>query len=141
MSGNQEFLASVPLFQSLSKKDLDRLNTVARERTFPAGSEIVKEGEAGVGFFIIMSGRAVVRHGGQSGAEIKAGQYFGEIALLDDQRRTASIYAAEDTRCLMLTRWDFLAEVRSDPELAIELLKVLIRRIRDLEAQSSPTTQ
>lgn len=88
-----------------------------------------------------MSGRAEVRHGGQRAGEIKAGQYFGEIALLDDQRRTASIYAVEDTRCLMLTRWDFLAEVRSDPELAIELLKVLIRRIRDLEAQSSPTTQ
>jgi CRP/FNR family transcriptional regulator, cyclic AMP receptor protein len=139
MASNQEFFASVPLFRGLTKKDLDRLDTVAYERDFPVGAEFVKEGEAGVGFFMIVRGRAEVRRGDHVLAELKPGSYFGEMSLLDDQRRSASVRAIEATHCLGLSRWDFLAEIRSNPDLAVELLKSLSRRIRALEEDLEPT--
>lgn len=141
MSGHQDLLASVPIFGKLPRKTLDRLDRLMVERSFPAGSEIVKEGDEGAGFFLITSGSADVRHGSEHLASLKAGDYFGEMALLDGHRRSASIDAVETVNCLVLTRWDFVAEVRSNPDLAIELLEGLSMRLRAVEAHQAAQTQ
>lgn len=83
MSGNQELLASVPLFAKLPKETIERLDRLLVERRFPAGSDIVSEGDAAVGFFLIKDGAANVRHGDHTQNVLKAGDYFGEMALLD----------------------------------------------------------
>ena len=135
MSGNRELLASVPLFAKLPKKTIERLDRIAVEREFPAGTEMVKEGEAGVGFFLIVDGVAEVRHA-QSTSPVRtliARDFFGDMSLLDGHPRSATVAAIAPTRCLVMTRWDFLAEVRQNPEVAIELLETLSLRVRELE--------
>lgn len=135
MSGNQNLLTSVPLFAKLPKKTIDRLDRLMVEREFPAGAEMVSEGEAGVSFFLIKSGKAEVIHGQQNLRTLGPGEYFGEMTLLDGRRRSATVRAVEPTDCLILTRWDFTSEVRSNPDLALELLEGISVRLRDVEEQ------
>jgi CRP-like cAMP-binding protein len=133
MAGDQELLASVPLFAKLNRKTLDRLDRILVEREFTAGREIVTEGDVGAGFFLIKDGSVDVVRGENTLAHLKKGGYFGDMALLDGRPRSATVRAVEDTTCLVMTRWDFLAEVRSNPDIAIELLEQLSLIVRDLE--------
>ena len=135
MSDHDQLLSSVPLFANLPKETLDRLGRIFVERQFPAGAEIVKEGEVGAGFFLIKDGLVEVVSGpGQSSrGTFKKGEYFGDMALLDGKPRSATVRAVEPTTCLVMTRWDFVAEVRQNPDLALELLEEMSRRIRALE--------
>lgn len=135
MADHQEALANVPLFAKLPKKSLNRLSRIVVERSYPAGSVIVREGEAGMGFFLIEKGAVDIVHGPEEKAvnTLKQGEYFGEMALLDGHPRSATVRAVDETTCLVLPRWEFLAEVRNDAEMAIDILEVLSLRIRDLE--------
>ncbi|MCS6847048.1 MAG: cyclic nucleotide-binding domain-containing protein, partial [Anaerolineae bacterium] len=105
------------------------------EREYPAGHAIVTQGAGGEGFFIIASGRAEAIRERADGSKALVNtfgptDFFGELALLDDGLRTASVVTTEPTRCLVLTRWDFLAALREDPEMAITVLQELARRFR-----------
>jgi len=111
MAGHQELLASVPLFAKLNRKTLDRLDRIMVQREFPAGKDIVTEGDTGAGFFLIENGKVEVIHGSTLLATLGKGDYFGEMAMLDGRPRVASVRAVETTTCLVMTRWDFLAEV------------------------------
>ena len=135
MSNHRDLLASIPLFADLPAETLDRIGQLAVERTYPTGADVVTQGERGVGFFVVVDGSVnVVRQPGDTQiATLRAGDFFGEMALLDGHLRSASVRAAEPTTCLVLPRWDFLSEVRHNPELAIALLEVLSMRIRKLE--------
>ena len=135
MAGRVELLRCVPLFATLPKKTIERLDRIMVERRFPAGADIVKEGEGGIGFFLIVEGAVeVVRGQGATPlARFKKGDYFGEMALLDGHPRSATVRALEPTRCLVLPRWDFLAELRTNADAAIELLEVMSMRVRELE--------
>jgi CRP/FNR family transcriptional regulator len=135
MSNHLDLLKTVPLFANLPPDALERIDTLAVERGYPAGADVVTQGERAVGFFVVVDGSvAVVREPGATQiATLKAGDFFGEMALLDGQLRSASVRAAEPTTCLVLPRWDFLSEVRHNPELAIALLQLLSQRIRRLE--------
>jgi CRP-like cAMP-binding protein len=132
-----ELLESVPLFAGLPSDTLRRLDAEMVERHFPAGADIVTEDKGGVAFFVIVDGRAEVRHG--EGATpvraLKRGDCFGEIAVIDGRARSATVRAAVPTTCLALASWDFMAEVRSNNNLAVHLLKVMTARVRDLEAR------
>ncbi len=136
----EETLAQVPLFSQLSRKDLKRLAKGTVSRHSSRGEVIVKEGERAVAFYLILSGRVEVVKGAD-GASPKVlsslghGDFFGEMALLDGYMRSASVRALEDTECLVLSRWDFMAELRSSPYIAVQMLPVLSRRLRDAEAQ------
>ncbi len=134
MSSVQRSLTSVPLFEKLPPASLRRLEALASVREFPAETEIVKEGDAGVGFFLIVDGTAEAVHGATVLRALRPGDYFGEMALLDGERRSATVRAKTPVRCIVLTRWDFLAEVRSNPDLAVGLLETLSRRLRTAEA-------
>ncbi len=137
MTGHHDLLASVPLFSRLPRETIDDLARGAVERQYAPGVEIVTEGESGIGFFLIVDGTAEVLHG-HDGAPVSTlgpGAYFGEMALVDGQRRSATVRAATPLTCLALTRWDFLAVVRSDADLAVELLEQMSRRVRAAEAR------
>jgi CRP-like cAMP-binding protein len=135
---HEESLAAVPLFSRLPRKDLSRLGRAVVERKYKKGETIVKEGEQAVAFFIIVGGKAeVVRSANtkksQHLAELGAGQFFGEMALLDGLPRVSTVRATEETSCLVLSRWDFVAELRTNPHIAVEMLPILSRRLREVE--------
>ncbi|MBA4180183.1 MAG: hypothetical protein C0506_06290 [Anaerolinea sp.] len=128
-------LAGVPIFRDLNKKALERVEKLARERSYGAGDVIVKEGDEGVGFFLITSGKVAVTKDGHDLNTLRAGDFFGEMALLDNYRRSATVKALEPTECLAMLRSDFIAELRANADLAIEMLQLMSRRVRDADAR------
>ncbi len=135
----EDTLKNVPLFQDLDKKSLDRIARSVRTRSFKAGDTIFKEGEEGVGFFMITHGKVDITRGGHELAVLGKDGFFGEMALLDNHRRSATVKAIEDTDCLAIMRSDFLAEIRNNPDLAVEMLAVMSRRVRELDEALSHT--
>jgi CRP-like cAMP-binding protein len=132
-------LAAVPLFAQVGKKDLERLADCAVERSFPAGTEIVREGELGAVLFVVSKGKAEAVKGKGARevrlAELGPGSYFGELALFENFPRNATIRAKTAVDCLAMTEWDFKAELRTEPTIALALLKTTMRRLRDADLE------
>jgi CRP-like cAMP-binding protein len=125
----------VPLFQSLKKRQLERLAEKFVPREYAAGQAIVTQDKGGEGFFIITSGQAEAIRERADGEKVVVNtlgptDFFGELALLDDGLRTASVVATEATQCLVLTRWDFLSVLKTDVDMAIVILEELAKRFR-----------
>ena len=117
----------------LPKKEVARLAQQANERTFPAGKVVIDEGTTGVFFSVIMDGQAAVTVHGQPVRILGPGDYFGEMALIDDSYRSAKITAETGLRCLVFTAWDFRPFAMSHPETAWALLERMVQRVRDAE--------
>ncbi|HET8632199.1 MAG TPA: cyclic nucleotide-binding domain-containing protein [Thermomicrobiales bacterium] len=136
-TGVEALVRKIPLFQSLDRRHQETIARTVFERSFAAGDAIVTQGEQGLGLYLIQSGRVEVvqSHDGSEKrlATLGPGEYFGEIALLTDQPRTATVRALEPTTCQVLTAWNFRAEVRQSPELASQLLKVVAERLTHSE--------
>ena len=132
----KSFLSKVPLFQGLKDRQLLRLADPMVERNYAAGDVIVKQGQGGEGFYVLISGKAEATRERSDGEKVQVNSfgptdYFGELALLDeDGIRTATIRSVEPTTCLVLTRWDFLAALRQDADMAVEILQEMARRFR-----------
>jgi CRP-like cAMP-binding protein len=129
-------LRRVPLFSKLADKDIKRLAKNLTERSFPAGHEVATEGREGVGFFVIESGEASVSVGGDHVRKLGPGDYFGEMALIDQGPRSATVVADTELRCRGLTAWAFRPFVEGHGEVAWPLLEALVARLR--EAESKP---
>jgi CRP/FNR family cyclic AMP-dependent transcriptional regulator len=129
-----EVLMNVPLFAGLEKRDLERLAERFQERTFSEGETVVREGSTGTSFFVIGEGSATVSVGDEVRDTLGPGDYFGEIALVDEGVRSASIVAATDLRCYFLTPWEFRPFVEEHPRLAWSLLQNLARRLRSAQS-------
>lgn len=137
----EETLAHVELFSELEKDDLERLAKVTVSREFEAGDAIVREGELGVAFYTIAKGKVeVVRGLGTANEQVLAtmgeGNFFGEMALFDNEVRSASVRAVEHTECLVLTKWDFNAELTTSPTITHAMFRILARRIREANAEA-----
>ena len=128
-----ELLKKIPLFSDLERKELQTLAQSFKERTFEAGSNVATEGTGGVGFFVIGEGEAGVTVHGDERATLGPGQYFGEVALIDEGSRTATIVAKTDLTCYGLTAWEFRPLVESNGAIAWKLLQTLARRLREAE--------
>jgi CRP-like cAMP-binding protein len=137
MSAPVEALRNVPLFATLEEKDLEQLARQLHERRFPEGAEVTSEGSTGAGFFVIAAGNAEVFVAGEHKATLGTGDHFGEIALIDDGVRSASIVAATDLLCYGLTPWEFRPFVEEHPQVAWALLEALARRYREAQASES----
>jgi len=133
MTDIYDALAKVPLFRDLNKKQLERLAKIARERSFKAGDVIVKEGDEGVGFFMITDGHVDIARGGTKLATLGTGDFFGEMALIDNYRRSATVTAAGPVKTLAMLRSDFIAELRGNADLAVEMLVLITRRLHDAD--------
>jgi CRP/FNR family cyclic AMP-dependent transcriptional regulator len=126
-------LRSVPLFADLTPRDLRRLADSMKERSFSHGDEVVAEGKGGVGFFVILEGTARVSQNGEDRGRLTAGEYFGEMALIDGNVRLASVHAEGDLRCASMTTWNFRPFVRDHPDVAWGLLTAMVKRVRDAQ--------
>jgi len=135
MSAMPESLRAVPLFAELSDRDLRQLSESMHERTYSAGQEVVTQGEGGVGFFVILEGTAHVSVGGQHRRTMGAGEYFGEMAVLDAGERSASVTADDGLRCAGITAWNFRPFIKDHPDVAWALLKTLAQRLRAAESR------
>lgn len=137
---NVEFLRRVPLFQELDDHTLQEIANAAVEQRWDSGQDIVRQGESGVGMFIVRSGKVeVVQKHGASEEKLRdlgPGEAFGEMALLDEFPRTATVRAVEPTTLLGLTRWHFRGILESHPQIALTLLPILTKRIRAAEAHA-----
>jgi voltage-gated potassium channel len=123
-------LARVPLLSSLDRKHLEKLARDFSDRTFPAGSVVVKEGEErGIGFFVVADGEAVASIGGKEVSRLGPGTHFGAIALISDRVRTATVTAETDLHCYVMTMWDFRAFVKGDADVAWKLLEQLAQML------------
>ncbi len=140
----EDVIAQVPLFSDLSNREQAVLASNCRERDYPAGATLLRQGETGVGLFIITSGRVQVTQQSPDGATRDLGTYengavLGEMSLLDDLPRTATVTAQQPTRALVIPVWDFRAALREAPEIAIKLLSVMSRRLRRAEGTDPHT--
>lgn len=131
-----DLLRRVSLFSGLEQKELEQLARSMKERTFEEGQVIAREGESGVGFFVIEDGQATVTVRDEERATLGAGDSFGETALLAESERTATVTAATELRCYGMTLWEFRPLVESNPKIAWSLLQTLARRLRDLEQRA-----
>jgi len=129
------FLNRVPLFRGLKKRQLERLAKRFVQRKYAAGEAIVTQDKGGEGFFVVVSGQAEAIRERADGTRVVVNtfgptDFLGELALLDEGPRTASVVTTEATECLVLTRWDFLGVLREDVDMAITILEELARRFR-----------
>ena len=133
----EEMIAKVPLFSDLEPRELRRIADSFKERHFKAGDEIASEGKSGVGFFVIAEGRAKVTIHGEERGSIGPGEYFGEIALIDEGARTATLTAETDMTCYGMTLWEFRPVVEADSRIAWKLLQALARKLRAAEQRQT----
>jgi CRP-like cAMP-binding protein len=129
VGANLDTLAQVPLFSGLGRRELNRIADAMTERTFPAGEVVTREGEPGVGFFVIEEGRATVKMHGDDVGQLSVGDHFGEVALIAETPRAATITAETDLRCYGMTSWDFRKIVERNGEIAWSLLASTARKL------------
>ena len=123
-------LKNVPLFVGLDNRELEQIAATMRERKFAAGDTVTEEGAGGAGFFVVETGEAEVSVDGVARGSIKAGDYFGEIALLTGSDRTATIKAKTDMVCWGMTPWDFRPLVESNSTIAWKLLTAMADKLK-----------
>ncbi|CAN5265854.1 N/A [soil metagenome] len=126
-------LASVPLLAGLTDRVRRRLAEVGKRRTYAADETIVKEGTSGTALYIVLSGRARVERGGETIGQVVGGEFFGELALIEEHPRSASVIASEETDCLLLPAWEFTALLEEHPEMAVPIMRTLISRLHSRE--------
>jgi len=130
-----EALQRVPLFADLNRREAQQIARSFKERRFSAGETVAREGSGGAAFFLIDSGEATVSVGGKERATLKPGDYFGEIALIDEGARTATITASSDLVCYGLTLWEFGPLVQENGAIGWKLLQSLAKKLRAAEQE------
>jgi len=131
MSDRTDLLKQIPLFSDLEKRELEDIASSMKDRTFQAGQTVTDEGKGGVGFFVIEQGQAKVSVHGEDRGKLGPGDYFGEIALIAESPRTATIVAETELRCLGMTFWDFRPLVEENGRIAWKLLQTLAKRLSE----------
>jgi CRP/FNR family transcriptional regulator, cyclic AMP receptor protein len=137
MPAPEDLVRKIPLFEGLSKRDLGRLARSFKESNFSAGNEIATKGQRGVGFFVIGEGEVAYIVDGTEMGRGGAGDYFGEVALIDDGPRTATVKAVTDVTAYGLTSWEFRPLVEENASIAWELLQALAKRLRAVDRRVS----
>ena len=122
-----DLLQRVPIFEGLDKRELQRIAASMKPRTFNPGDKVTVEGQGGVGFFVIESGEAKVTIGGDDRRTLGPGDYFGEVALLTDRPRSATITADSELRCYGMTSWEFRPLVETHGSIAWKLLQAMAK--------------
>ena len=127
-------LKKVPLFAHCTAKQIDFIVTQVEDMDFPAGRVLCTEGKSGGDFFVVLSGAADVTRKGRRIAKMAAGDFFGEIALVDGGLRTATVTTTEPTRCLVLGPRQFQNVLHQDTDIAHSIMKALTLRVREAGA-------
>jgi CRP-like cAMP-binding protein len=133
MAAPVDLIQRVPLFADLDRKELQDLAGWFKERSFSEGDEVVTEGRGGIGFFVIQDGEASVTIHGDERGLLGPGDYFGEVALIDEGARSATITAKSNLRTYGLTSWEFRPLVENNASIAWKLLQTMAKRLRAAE--------
>ena len=128
-----ETVDQVKLLTSLGKRERRKLADSLRERRYSAGDTISSENEGGIGFFLIAEGSATVSVHGTARRSLGPGDFFGEMALITGEPRSAAIVADSDMVTYVLSQWNFKPLVVDHPEVAWELLRLLAHRVRETQ--------
>ena len=120
----------MPLFADLTRREVQQIARLFKERRFAGGETVIKEGSGGAAFFVIESGEATVFIGGKEHTTLKPGDYFGEIALIDEGTRMATITASTELVCYGLTYWDFRPLVEANGVIGWKLLQRMAKMLR-----------
>ena len=133
-AGWVDVLADVPLFEGLSKRHLRKVAQCAIARRYPRFTAVVREGAAGDSFFVILDGTATVKRPGKRHVKLKAGDFFGEMALIDGAVRTATVETDSDVLTIQIGRTQFAKLLEDEPRIALVLLRTLAGRLRAAES-------
>jgi CRP/FNR family transcriptional regulator, cyclic AMP receptor protein len=128
-------LARIPLFERCSRRQLARIASITREVPLPAATPVVKTGERGSDFFVVVDGEADVRTGARKLATLRAGSFFGEIALVTGSPRTATVTTGTPMRALVITSRDFQKLLQDSPELQMKILLEIGKRLEQLSSE------
>jgi CRP-like cAMP-binding protein len=137
MAGSSDavaLIADVPLFEGLNEKTRKAIAGAGKEMSYKAGEMIVGEKGVGVGFYLILDGKAEVRKGKRVLAALGKGQFFGEMSVIDGLPRSADVVTMQQTRCWVLPAWSFAGLIKAHPEVALPMLKELVKRLRTTQA-------
>lgn len=130
-----DVLRNVPLLSGLDERELQTLAQSFKDRRFDAGETVAREGDSGVGFFVVEDGKATVTVRGEEVGRLGPGDHFGEIAIIDQGARSATITAETPLQVWGMTFWDFRPIVEGNAQLAWKLLQALAHRLRDAESR------
>ena len=126
--------ASIPILAGLSPKARKQVLKFARERTFAPGDVVVRQGDPALHLYIVASGTARVERDGESwSGRLRAGDFFGELGIIEDHGRTATVLAEDELTCFMLPAWEFRALLKEHPEMALPMLYAVIGRLHRRE--------
>jgi len=129
--------APIKLLAVLSSKDRAKVLAYAKRQTYLPGDTVVREGDPGMHLYFVIEGHARVEQAGQSWVgRLEPGDYFGELALIEEHGRTATVTAEDELTCLLVPAWEFRALLKEQPLLAVELLNALITRLHRREHHS-----
>ena len=126
-------LSKSPFWSDLSKQDLKSIAKASKERKYESGDTIVKKGEAGVGFYLILDGGVEIKSENTTLAKLGPGQFFGEMSLLDNQPRSADVITTMPSRCGIISCWSFKGVISDNPRIALKMLQEMARRLRSLD--------
>ena len=132
-----ERLGRVPLFEGLSKKQLSRISSLMTLLNLEAGTVLARQGEIGRELVILLEGEVEVVRDGEVVALRGPGEYIGEIALVDNRPRTATVTAKTDVVAEVLNRSEFAGLLANAPELSSQIMATMARRLAELDSQSS----
>jgi CRP-like cAMP-binding protein len=133
----EDVLALVPMFRGLSRRQLKQLAGYCEVGDYMAGAAIVKKGDEGDAFYVLLTGQAKVTDGRKFLVRLLPGDHFGEIAVIDGGPRTATVTTETESTLLILTRRNFRAAMMDDPELAFHMMGELARMFRRVSEQST----
>ncbi len=135
---NKAFLRRVPLFSGLTESQFDQLAAGSARRSYPRGRTIVAEGEPSQSMYILLAGRAKVQRSDSEGKEVilavlGSGEFFGEMSLIDDAPRSASVITLESSEFMAVSREAFKAMLAQSPEMCMSVMRGLVRRLREAD--------
>ena len=132
-----DLIQRVPLFADLGRREVEQIAASMKERNFGEGETLTVEGRGGVGFFVIEDGEARVTVHDEERAKLGPGAYFGEIALITEGSRTATITADSSMRCWGMTMWDFRPLVEGNAQLSWKMLQAMAKQLHAAEARAA----
>ena len=130
---DDERLASIPLLAVLNKRAREQVLRTAREAHYSVGQTVVREGDPATVLYLIVSGHASVKHEEQTIGRMGPGEFFGELALIEEHGRTATVVAEGELDCLLISAWEFRASLEEHPQMAIPMLNAIIARLHRSE--------
>jgi CRP/FNR family cyclic AMP-dependent transcriptional regulator len=128
-----DMLERSPLWSGLGRQDFKAIVRMAKEQKFESGEAIVRKGEEGLGFYLVLDGAVEIRSDGNTLSRLGPGQFFGEMSVVDAQPRSADVVAVEPSRVLVLSAWSFKSLVSERPRIAVKIMQEFVRRLRNTD--------